>query len=94
MSETQKFRVAVVTIWEVESTDFRDAANVAEGAVRYVIDQMSESAPGDNPVVRWHHHNGHDYEATLVRLPLEVKGSLMLGTITIGVDQPSEDEER
>lgn len=85
-----KFRVGVVTVMEVEvtSNDERDARRVAEGAVEYLISLGNFGEDRGQPVVRWRHRNGANYEVTVVRRPIEVGAAVRNGVFTLDVPQP------
>lgn len=90
-SETRKFRVAIVTIWEVESTDFRDAANVAEGAAHHALGvAVGSSSP---PTVTFS-RRGNIFKARPVATPGEISRVTRAGHVNITVEQPTESEER
>lgn len=83
---TEKFRVAVVTIWEVDAVDKSDAFRKAEGAVDYAIRCVDQNPPGtgDEPVLRWSRY-GNAHEATLLVPPLEVDTAVAAGHLHVKV---------
>lgn len=85
-----KFRVGVVTILEVEidSDDERNARRVAEGAVEHLIELNGPIERGKQPVIRWRHRNGSDYQVAVVRRPIEVGAAARNGYFTVGIPQP------
>lgn len=87
--ETSRFRVGVVTIWEVDAVDERNAQRIAEGAVQFMVTDVSGRERGVQPVVRWTHSNGLEYEATLLRGPAEVGVALRNQYLHVGVHQPT-----
>lgn len=93
MSEgKQRFRIGVLTILEVEVTsDERDARRVAEGTLAYVIGESNVADRGGRPVIRWHHRNGADYEAQVVRQPIELGAAARNGYFDLTVHQPTQD---
>lgn len=92
----EKFRVGVVTIWEVEAVDFRDAANIAEGATQHaIVTARNPHIPAEvttHPVINWV-RNGEVYEAVLRYMPLELNRSTGNGVITLGVAQPAREDD-
>lgn len=82
-----KFNVGVLTVVEVESNDWTDAANIAEGAIHYAIWQASVTTDGA-PVVKFHHRNGHNYEGKVVRRPVELERGSHNGYFRLEVAQP------
>jgi hypothetical protein len=85
-----RFRVGVVTVMEVEVTsdDERDARRVAEGAIEYLVSLGNSGEDRSQPVIKWRHRNGADYEVTLVRRPIEVGAAARNGVFTVDVAQP------
>jgi hypothetical protein len=92
VSDQQKFRVGVVTVWEVNAVNWRDAVNIAEAGARRVIVEVSEPTDEKWPIstVKWQHPDGREYEARLVRWPREVSGALRDGYMFLEVHQPAE----
>jgi hypothetical protein len=89
--ELRKFRVGVVTVWEVEANDERNARRVAEGAVQHMISELGVCERGTPPVVRWVHGNGLEYAVTLFRGPAEVGVALRNQYMHLDVHQPMEE---
>ena len=94
-SSVEKFRVAVVTVLEVDAVDWIDAAHVAEGAVKHALRHAAE--PTDEQwlthTVKWRHVNGHDYEARVARQPCEVGTAMYNGYMHLEVTQPAGEED-
>lgn len=91
---TEKFRVGVVTILEVEGTNFSDAANVAESAVKRALLAADSNNSTIQPVqIRWEHYNRHFYEATVTQMPLELSRAASNQHVTLGVNQPVKEDE-
>lgn len=84
--QSQRFRVAVVTVWEVEAVDRSDAFRKAEGAVEYAVRSVDQSPPGHGhePRLRWSRY-GNRHEATLVVPPLEVDTAVAAGHLRVRV---------
>lgn len=83
---TEKFRVAVVTVLDVEAADESDAANVAEGAVMHALQRVDATPSVADPyTVEWAHVNGHEYSATVTHLPRELKRALQENYIHVTV---------
>lgn len=80
---SEKFRVAVVTVWELDAVDHIDATNKAEGAVEHAIRLANVASDGENPHVRWRRY-GNLHEATLVSPPSEVNVAFANGLIRAG----------
>lgn len=83
---SEKFRVAVVTIWEVDAVDKSDAFRKAEGAVEYAVRCVAQNPlnNGDDPVLRWSRY-GNMHEATLLVPPLEVDTAVAAGHLRVKV---------
>lgn len=90
--KTSKFRVGIITVWEVEAADERDARRVAEGAVQFMVTDVTGHRKTGYPVVQWQHSNGHEYEATLLRGPAEVGAALRNQYMFLDVYQPTEND--
>lgn len=91
---TEKFRVGVVTILEVEAVDWTDATHVAEGAVKHALRSVDAGDVKPGPIiVKWQHVNDHDYEATVVRSPAELGVAARNGYMYLEVQQPAKEEE-
>jgi dihydroorotase-like cyclic amidohydrolase len=83
---TEKFRVGVVTVWEVEAVDRSDAIRKAEGAVMHAVRLASVAPSGADPHVRWRWY-GNLHEASLVSAPLEVDTAFAGGLIRVSVSE-------
>jgi hypothetical protein len=83
--ELKKFRIGVVTVWEVEASDERDAARVAEGALQHFITALNTSDSRRNTVIEWEHTNGHTYAATLFRGPAEIGAAVRNQYVNVSV---------
>lgn len=83
---TEKFRVAVVTIWEVDAADKSDAFRKAEGAVEYAVRCVAQNTPSsdDEPLLRWSRY-GNTHEAKLLAPPLEVDTAMAAGHLRVKV---------
>lgn len=88
MSNTEKFRVGVVTIWEVDAVDAIDATGIAEGALSHMIHTLNTSGSRRSPVIEWQHSNGYEYRAALLRGPAEVGVALRNHYLDLSVHQP------
>lgn len=89
-----KFRVGVVTIMEVDSGDFKDAANVAEAAVKRALLGADSNNSTIQPVqIRWQHYNHQRYEATVTQMPLELSRAVSNRHVSLGVEQPAGERE-
>lgn len=73
---------------DVDTNDERDARRVAEGTVEHLIERSCPVARGVQPVIKWQHRNGNDYEVTLVRRPIELGAAARNGIFTVDVPQP------
>lgn len=85
-----KFRVGVLTILEVDVTtgSWTDAKRVAEGAIEYLLESTTGSGRRAQQVITWRHSNGLDYEATVVRRPIELDAAARNGCFELEVHQP------
>lgn len=93
----EKFRVGVVTVLEVEATDWIDATHVAEGALRHAISTARNphvpEAVTRQPVLSWVGRNQFVYDATVVRAPVELGCALRNGYAHVAVTQPEKEDE-
>jgi hypothetical protein len=94
---TEKFRVGVVTILEVEAVDWTDAAAVAEGALKNAINESrNPHVPLEvtgQPVLNWVARNREVYDAIVVHAPVEISRALVNGYAHVAVQQPTNEEE-
>ncbi len=88
---TEKFRVGIITVAEVNAVDWVDATHIAEGAITYAIQQV-DSGDDNFAQIRWRHYNGHDYEATIVTGPTELNVAGRVGQFKLEVCQPTPNE--
>lgn len=93
MTDAERFHVAVVTVVEVETTDWIDAANVAEGVVTHALRMTDSSAPGASHAVVKFRRRGYDYQGTILRPPVELSRAVKQDYFGFTVTQPRSDDE-
>lgn len=85
---SEKFRVAVLTILEVETSDRRNAENVAEAALKRAIREADVSNSKIKPMrLQAVNGSGEVFEATVTRQPVELNAAIRNNDFRLGVEQ-------